>query len=85
MKRRGAASKQTNGMTIMTNIQAIKVLSSAELDAIVGGTMPKAMQALEINRVEHEGLPKALVALIIHEIMGSGGYTATISASKSFQ
>jgi hypothetical protein len=43
------------------------------------------MQALEINRLEHEGLLKALVELIIHEIAGSRGYTATFSASKSFQ
>jgi hypothetical protein len=69
----------------MTNIQATKVLSDAELDAVVGGTMPKAMQALEINCLEHEGLPKALVALFIYEIAGSRGYTATFSASKSFQ
>jgi hypothetical protein len=85
MKRRGAASNQTNGVTTMTNIQATKVLSDAELDAVVGGTMPKAMQVLAINRLEHEGLPKALEALFIHEIAGSRGYTATFSASKSFQ
>jgi hypothetical protein len=66
MKRRGVASKQTNG----TNIQAIKALSDAELDAVVGGTVPpKAIQAMEINSVEHENLPKALLALFIHDIV----------------
>jgi hypothetical protein len=69
MKRRGVASKQTNGKTTMTNIQAIKVLSDAELDAVVGGTLPKAIQAMDINRVEHEGLPKAIQAMLIHEIL----------------
>jgi hypothetical protein len=69
MKRRCVASKQTNGMTTMTNIQATKVLSDAELDAVVGGTVPKAIQAMEIYRVEHEGLPKAIQALLIHEIV----------------
>jgi hypothetical protein len=64
MKRRsGVASKQTNGMTTMTNIQANKVLSDAELDAVVGGTIPQGMQALEIKQ---ERLPQALVLLFIH-------------------
>jgi hypothetical protein len=54
----------------MINNQTINALSDAELDAAVGGTtMPKAMQALAINQVEHEGYPKALVAVFIHEIV----------------
>lgn len=54
----------------MTNIQATEVLSDAELDAVVGGTLPKAIQAMDIYRVEHQGLPKAIQALLIHEILG---------------
>jgi hypothetical protein len=73
MKRRGAASKQTTGMTTMTNIQTNQTLSDAELDAVVGGGMilPKAMQALDIYRVEHSVIPKALQALFIRRILMS--------------
>ena len=53
----------------MTNIQATKTLSDAELDAVVGGTVPKAIQAMEIHQVERENIPKALLALFIREIV----------------
>jgi hypothetical protein len=69
MKRRGVASKQRKGMTTMTKFQPTKVLLDAELDAVVGGTVPpKAIQAMEIHSVERENIPKALLALFIHEI-----------------
>jgi hypothetical protein len=69
MKRRGVASEQTSGIMLMTHIQATKMLSEAELDAVVGGTVPpKAIQALEIHQVERENIPKALLAVFIREI-----------------
>jgi hypothetical protein len=55
-------------MTTMTNIQFTKALSDAELDAVVGGTVPKAIQAMEINHVEHEHLPYGRKELLIREI-----------------
>jgi hypothetical protein len=68
MKRRDASAN--NGTTNMTNIQTIKVLSDAELDAVVGGTVPpKAIRAMEIHEVERENIPKALLALFIHDIV----------------
>jgi hypothetical protein len=66
MKRRGVASK-TNGMTIMTNIQATKTLSDAELDAAVGGISP-FLAALEIRNVERSNEPNAIKAMQIHNI-----------------
>jgi hypothetical protein len=68
MKRRGVASKQTNGMTTMTNIQITKALSDAELDSVVGGTVPKAIQAMEIYHVEHEHIPWERKELLIRDI-----------------
>jgi len=57
-------------MTTMTNIQATKVLADAELDAVVGGTLPpKAILAMELHVVERENIPKALLAMFVHEIM----------------
>jgi hypothetical protein len=75
--------KQTSGMTIMNNIQAM--LSDAELDTVVGGTLPKAIQAMEINRVEQEHLPTGMKNRLIREIEGLDGYAVTVSSSKSFQ
>jgi hypothetical protein len=75
MKRRGAASNQTNGMTTMTNIQATKVLSDVELDAVVGGHVPpKAIQAIEIYTVSRENIPKALLAFIHEIVTGQQGW-----------
>jgi hypothetical protein len=57
-------------MTTMSNIQATKVLSDVELDAVVGGTLPpKAILAMELHVVERENIPKAVLAMFIHEIM----------------
>ena len=67
MKRRGVASKQTNGMTIMTNIQTTKVLSDADLDTVVGGISP-FLAALEIRNVERSNEPNAIKAMQIHNI-----------------
>jgi hypothetical protein len=67
MRRRGVASKQTNGMTTMTNIQAPKTLSDAELDAAVGGISP-FLAALEIRNVERSNEPNAIKAMQIHNI-----------------
>ena len=54
----------------MTNIQATNVLLDAELDAVVGGSVPpKAILAMELHSVERENIPKALLAMFIHEIM----------------
>jgi bacteriocin-like protein len=56
-------------MTIMTSIQATKVLSDAELNAVVGGfTVPKAIQAEEIYKVEHERMPPGVRSRLIREI-----------------
>ncbi len=53
----------------MISIQITNALSDAELDAVVGGTVPpKAIQALEIHEVSRENIPKALLALFIREI-----------------
>ena len=53
----------------MTSIQATKVLSDAELNAVVGGfTVPKAIQAEEIYKVEHERLPTVIKVREIREI-----------------
>jgi hypothetical protein len=55
-------------MTIMTNIQATKTLSDAELDAAVGGFLPPVLAAFEINKVEHSNEPNAVKAEQIHNI-----------------
>ena len=52
----------------MTNTQTTKVLSDADLDAVVGGFMPKALAAFEISKVEHSNEPNAIKALQIHKI-----------------
>ena len=51
----------------MTNIQATKVLSDAELDAAVGGISP-FLAALEIRNVERSNEPNAIKAMQIHNI-----------------
>jgi hypothetical protein len=55
------------GKTTMTNIQTTKVLSDADLDAVVGG-LPPFLAAFEINKVEHSNEPKAVQAMQIHNI-----------------
>ena len=52
----------------MTNIQTTKVLSDADLDAVVGGFLPKAVAALEIRNVERSNEPNAIKAMQIHNI-----------------
>jgi hypothetical protein len=65
-KRLGVASAK--GMTIMTNIQATKVLSAADLDAVVGGFLPPVLAAFEIKQVERSNEPNAIKAEQIHNI-----------------
>ena len=55
-------------MTTVTNIQTTKMISDAELDAVVGGFLPKAIAALEIRIVEHSNEPNAIKAMRIHNI-----------------
>ena len=52
----------------MTNIQTTNVLSDADLDAVVGGLLPPALAAFEINKVEHSNEPNAIKAMQIHNI-----------------
>jgi hypothetical protein len=54
-------------MTIMTNIQTTKVLSDADLDAVVGG-LPPVLAAFEIKMVERSNEPNAIKAMQIHNI-----------------
>jgi hypothetical protein len=61
-------SPETDRMTTMTNIQTNKVLSDADLDAVVGGFLPKAVAALDIRNVEHSNEPNAIKAMQIHNI-----------------
>ena len=55
-------------MTIMTNIQTTKVLSDADLDAVVGGFLPPVLAAFEIKMVERSNAPNAIKAMEIHNI-----------------
>jgi hypothetical protein len=59
--------KTENGMTIMTNIQTIEVLSAADLDTVVGGLDP-FLAAFRIYEVEHSNEPNAIKAVQIHNI-----------------
>jgi hypothetical protein len=52
----------------MTNTQTIDTLSDADLDAVVGGFLPKAVAAFEIRIVERSNEPNAIKALQIHNI-----------------
>ena len=51
----------------MTNIQTTKMISDAELDAVVGGISP-FLAALEIRNVERSNEPNAIKAMQIHNI-----------------
>jgi hypothetical protein len=52
----------------MTNIQTTKVLSDADLDAVVGGFIPPFVAAMEIRNVERSNEPNAIKAMQIHNI-----------------
>ena len=52
----------------MTNIQTTKMISDAELDAVVGGFLPRAIAAFEIRIVERSNEPNAIKAMQIHNI-----------------
>jgi hypothetical protein len=52
----------------MTNIQTTKMISDAELDAVVGGFLPRGLAAFEIRMVEHSNEPNAIKAMQIHNI-----------------
>jgi hypothetical protein len=52
----------------MTNTQTINTLSDADLDAVVGGFLPRAVAAFEIRIVERSNEPNAIKALQIHNI-----------------